>query len=133
MVPREAKAVQNYYRALRKDGMGPKKAQERMMNYAARVHRHRAMRIARTELAFAYNYGADQAVVEAQKAGLMGRVLREFSTSLDERVCPICGPMDGKRVEQGVPFTLPDGRQIMRPPVHPHCRCSILFQEVETT
>lgn len=127
MVPREALAVQRYYEALRRDGMGHKAAMKQMLNYAARVHRHRAMRIARTELAFAFNQGVEQGVRQAQAQGLIGRVKKRWLTAFDERVCPICRPLDDVTVEQK--DTFPGGYTL--PPAHPHCRCSVTYEEQE--
>lgn len=47
---------------------------------------------------------------------------REWQTAADERVCPICGPLQGKRAKLGKPF--PGG--IMNPPAHPRCRCWVV-------
>lgn len=43
----------------------------------------------------------------------------EFTTRKDERVCPICNPLDGKRYD----FDDPSKPDI---PVHPNCRCRYL-------
>ncbi|MDI3340857.1 MAG: hypothetical protein QJR03_10020 [Sphaerobacter sp.] len=39
----------------------------------------------------------------------------EYRTVQDERVCPVCGPLHGRRFVRGT------GPQ---PPLHPGCRCS---------
>ena len=39
---------------------------------------------------------------------------KEWRTQNDERVCPICGPLDGKII----PLTSDE-----KPPAHPRCRC----------
>lgn len=41
----------------------------------------------------------------------------QWLTAEDERVCPVCSPLDGKQ------FAL-KGR--FRPPIHPQCRCTII-------
>ncbi len=125
MTPGEALAVQRYYEALRKDGMKADLARKRCLDYAGRVHRHRAMRIARTELAFAYNEGAAQGVRQAQAQGLVGPVKKVWLTGDDERVCEVCGPLDGVKVGQDDDF--PGGYRL--PPAHPHCRCAVAYEE----
>lgn len=125
MVPREAVAVERYYEALRKDGLKADEARKRAMNYAGRVHRHRAMRIARTELAFGYNRGADEGVRQAQAKGYMGPVYKRWLTAHDERTCEICGPLDEVKVPQNSVF--PSGFWL--PPAHPHCRCAVAYEE----
>lgn len=41
----------------------------------------------------------------------------EWLTAEDERVCPICDPLDGKQFGMKSNF---------RPPIHPQCRCTII-------
>jgi SPP1 gp7 family putative phage head morphogenesis protein len=43
----------------------------------------------------------------------------EWVTANDERVCPICAPLDGRRASLGQPI---DG---LEPPAHPRCRCLV--------
>ena len=50
-----------------------KKAREAAAKYAERQHRQRAMTIAQTESAFAYNRGADEGVRQAQAQNLLGK------------------------------------------------------------
>nr|WP_080840017.1 phage minor head protein [Cohnella massiliensis] len=123
MVPREAEAVRRFFQEQIENGIPVEDAQRQALNYANRIHRHRAMRIARTELAFAYNHGADQSVRQAQEQGLIGRVRKQFLTADDERVCSYCGPLDGKIIEMNESFfgatkKLP---YVPTPPLHPHC------------
>ena len=54
----------------------------------------------------------------------------EWRTAADERVCPICGPLAGKRRKlSGEPFSV----GIDAPPAHPRCRCWVtgVIQEGE--
>ena len=44
-------------------------------------------------------------------------------TARDERVCSVCGPMQGMYRHPTEPWTLPDGRKVWGPGVHPRCRC----------
>ena len=47
----------------------------------------------------------------------------EWRTAADERVCPICGPLAGKRRKlNGEPFSV----GIDAPPAHPRCRCWVV-------
>lgn len=95
----------------------------------------RAERIARTETIRANNFASEEAwrqsgVVEA----------KEWFTAKDERVCPFCGPMDGRIVKLGDRYfdkgsemegadgsTLKlDYEAIETPPLHSNCRCTLL-------
>jgi len=84
------------------------------------------MSIARTELAMAYNEGAYGATIAAQEQGFLGDVRKRWLTAADERVCPICAPLDNTIVNLNAFF--PNG--IKLPPAHPQCRCAIAFEEI---
>ena len=72
--------------------------------------------IARTEIMRASNLGA-LAVYEENQDILSGW---EWTASRDERVCPVCGGMDGKRFKFGdMQLQPPSGS-------HPGCRCTIV-------
>lgn len=91
--------------------------------------------IAETELAYAYNKGADDAIHQAQDAGLLPRMKAVWSTADDEGVCGICGALDGVAVDLGDSFEYQGkslyGGQKQTPPAHPRCRCAICYEEAE--
>ena len=130
----QATANLNYYKALREIGLSEKKAQHKAMTYAARQHRQRAYTIARTETAFAYNQGAYEGTKQAIEQGLAPVTMKKkWCTALDERVCEICGALDGVTVEMDDEFPLPGNTKIkIVPPAHPNCRCTVLYVEEET-
>lgn len=73
----------------------------------------RAQMIAVTEVTRAYSQGSAIYQDMLKEAGVtMQRVWR---TSADERVCPVCGPLEDKPESQ---WGLAGG-----PPAHPNCRC----------
>lgn len=125
-----------YYETLIGNGMSEAKALESSVRYAARQHRYRAYNIARTELAFAYNQGSYEGTKQAQEAGYMGEVEKVWCTADDERVCSICGGLEGKTVAMDEDFdfsTKLAGRNatIKRvPPAHPGCRCGVMYREI---
>lgn len=80
----------------------------------------RATTIARTETAFADNAGT----LIAWDAS--GEVEGKEWLVADSRVCPLCTPMDGVRVELDGTFTAQDGTEVDGPPLHPNCRCTLL-------
>jgi SPP1 gp7 family putative phage head morphogenesis protein len=127
LTPSQARGCLRYYEALRQDGAGPKKALEGALRYAANAHRYRAQNIARTELAFAFNQGAHMTIQHAQAQGYMGEVKKKWVTADDERVCELCGPLDGVTVDQDENF--PGAGSV--PPRHPSCRCVVVYQEVD--
>lgn len=50
---------------------------------------------------------------------------KEWLTSRDERVCPICGPLHGTRISIDDAFSS-EGLTEDGPPIHPRCRCDLV-------
>ena len=141
-------ANMNYYETLIKGGMSEKKALDKSIRYAARQHRYRGYNIARTELAMAYNAGAHEGTKQAQAAGLIGECVKVWCTAADERVCGICGYLNGKSVGMDEDFIYEHtdryGNTVQRrinpkltnadsgkkPPAHPSCRCGVQYKEI---
>ena len=112
-----------------------RKARDAAQKYAERQHRERAMTIAQTESAFAYNRGADEGIRQAQEQQLLGTVKKRWSTSGDDAVCAICNSLEGIEVDMDSDFDF-KGRvmftgQHMLPPAHPRCACAVEYIEVE--
>jgi hypothetical protein len=85
----------------------------------------RADVIARTETMRASNEGQLQAWDQATDAGLLtGDEFKEWITTPDDRLCPVCEPMDGVKVGLDENFDV-DGDKIDGPPAHPNCRCAV--------
>lgn len=85
----------------------------------------RAEKIARTETMTASNQGQLEAWDQAVEAGLLtGGESKEWITTPDDRLCPICEPLDGQTVGLNEEFEV-DGDMIDAPPAHPNCRCTI--------
>lgn len=103
-----------------------KKALEAAAKYAARQHRYRAMNIARTELTAAYNQGHYGATKDAQAQGYIGACIKRWLTADDERVCPICGVIDGETKDMDSTFSV----GTLLPPAHPSCRCAVAYEEI---
>lgn len=103
-----------------KDTTVEKKAREAAAKYAEKQHRYRAQMIAQTEMAYAYNYGAEAAAQEAFQRGFLGSFKRIWCTSGGGNICTECDGLDGTEV-----------KEIMIPPLHPHCNCVIQYVEKE--
>lgn len=85
----------------------------------------RAEVIARTETMRASNEGQIQLWDQATEAGLLtGDEKKEWIVTPDDRLCPICEPLDGVQVERDGSFDTDAGR-VDNPPAHPRCRCTI--------
>lgn len=130
----QAMANLKYYNTMRDYGLSHEKALDKSVRYSARQHRQRGYLIARTELAFGYNKGEYLAIKQAQDRGYLGRMVKTWCTADDERVCSTCGPMDGKRIALDDEFdyeTRLDNWTRLTPPLHPNCRCGVLYEEIE--
>lgn len=111
-----------------------KKARDAALKYAERQHRERALTIAQTESAFAYNRGADEGVRQAQEKKLLGKCKKRWSTSGDDGVCTLCASLEGTEVDMDSDFNI-SGRllfngQHMLPPSHPKCACAVEYIEI---
>jgi SPP1 gp7 family putative phage head morphogenesis protein len=86
----------------------------------------RAETIARTETMRASNQGQQELWAQAEDAGLLtGKEEQEWIVTPDDRLCPICEPMDGVTAPMGGSFRLNTGEVVDGPPAHPNCRCTI--------
>ena len=86
----------------------------------------RAETIARTETMRASNQGQKELWDQATDAGLLtGDEEQEWIVTPDDRLCPICEPMDGVTAPMNGQFKLDTGESVDGPPAHPNCRCTI--------
>ena len=141
----QTSAVEKYYsnmvESLTKDHPRTKpevirqRALTQSTKYAERLHRQRAMTIAQTEMAYAYNYGADEGVRQAQADFLIGKVDKKWCTSGDDNVCPECEQLDGTII--GMDEIFFSGNKMendisgLYPPLHPRCACAVEYIETE--
>ena len=111
-------------------GMSESKAAERAekaaLKYAGKQHRYRAETIVLTENAFAYNRGAHMGVSQSIADGYMGRCAMIWTTAGTNRVCSRCLALK----DTVVGYT--DELGVLLPPLHPRCRCAIMYDEVGT-
>lgn len=140
----QATAAMNYYDNVKKqlrdqhpnmwNSTIETKAKRQAQMYAERLHRQRAMTIAQTEMAFAYNQGTDLSMRQAYAENLVGAYKKVWTTSGDDRVCSTCEALDGKTVgmegDFGFGRGLFDGDGEL-PPAHPRCACAIEYVEVD--
>ena len=114
----------------------PEKIEERARRSAARYasvqHRTRAMTIARTEMATAYNMGEYSAIQQAIEKNYMGRTVKVPISARDGvRVCDFCKGIDGKAFALEEEIQTPSGNRVLTCPFHPRCRCIMTYEELE--
>ena len=85
--------------------------------------------IAVTETTRAYHEGVTQTANEIRRAGF--QMIGIWLTAVDDRVCEICGPLEGaKETYPGSnQWPHPDG-MTYTPPAHPRCRCDVAHELV---
>lgn len=98
------------------EGRGARDIARRLMDEVSGVERREAMRIVRTEIIHSYAEGQLDAfdALGVKEVGVMA----EWSTVGDDRVCPLCLPLEGAIL------TVKEARGMI--PRHPQCRCSFI-------
>ena len=94
----------------------------------------RALTIGRTEAVKMANFASNYVYM---KSGVVGEKI--WITVKDDRTCPFCASMDGKRIGVSESFfsagdklkvgsgELTFSSDVDAPPIHPHCRCFLAF------
>lgn len=133
LLPREAAAVANRRSMLLVTGVDPDRVERMSDEYADDLLTARATRIARTETVAAQNRGLLETWEQAAETGaLPDTVVRAWvsapGSENSNRPCEICLEMDGKEAKLGEPFESPTVGQLMSPPAHPSCRCTMVLR-----
>lgn len=122
--PRQALALDRYAQGL-VGKVTPNRAASLTAQYRNRLIRERAETIARTELLDAANHGQQLAWEQAAREGLISPdVERVWVVTHDDKLCPICAPLDGVSARLDAPFMTSLGA-VQHPPAHPRCRCAL--------
>lgn len=100
--------------------------------YAERLLQNRAMVIARTETLAAANQGQLGLWQQMAHQGMLdpGRTQRKWVTARDDRVCPICRPLNGQTIGFSGVFSTVHRNSLLTsetPPIHPSCRCTTVL------
>lgn len=99
-------------------GFTQRELDKRLVAYADRLVKQRALTIAITEPAIASNEGQRQLWAQAVNKGLLnGTENREWIVT---DPCPLCAPLDGALAP--IDGTFPGG--FKNPPRHPRCQCT---------
>lgn len=97
------------------DGLNPREMARQIADRVDKIGITRARTLARTEIVRAHHQANIQ---EFKSAGIEEvEVVAEWVTAGDDRVCPICEPMNGKI------FTIDAAGGML--PKHPNCRCVV--------
>lgn len=115
---RQGEAVSRRWGVLQGQGLKQSQIEKLVNKYADELLKNRAQTIARTETMAAINHGRLELWEQLQEEGALPlEAEKEYLTAVDERVCPMCGPLDGERQPLSGQFT--GGYDA--PPLHPNC------------
>lgn len=122
----QAQALVNFRNTISGEGLSGEVVERQVERYAQFLHKKRADVIARTELSYAWNFGQYDAILEGRDRGYInGKVVKEWITAHDERLCPFCGAMDGLIIDLEGTFPTANGTTAFVPPAHQQCRCTV--------
>lgn len=133
LTKKAAEAVVNYRLDLEVGGeLTAAQIEHQVQNYAARLERIRAERIAKTELAFAANAGNQLAAESAADSGMFAAVRKKLVVN-PSKVCPFCEsverlqPPEGIDVKESFPGLTRRSPNLINPPLHPNCFCVVAY------
>lgn len=125
LIPQHAQAVDKYLNRMLADGMKKSLAKQRADKYAERLLRYRANTIARTEIARSVGTGQTEYWKQMRSEGFLPpEARRVWITASDEKVCAICGPMNGVVADIDGFFDTSAGPSEYPQASHPNCRCT---------
>lgn len=136
LTTRQNRAVMNFRGSQAEAGLTGAKLDKVVERYRKKLLRYRSENIARTETIRASEAGHQEAWRQAADAGFFdtGSARRKWVITPDDRLCPECRSVPGLNPE-GVgleqDFNTPFGPR-PRPPLHPHCRCSVVMEFSDT-
>ncbi len=121
---RRRRAVARFEVEQIRQGVPPGRVDRLAKAYGRRLREQRAESIVRTEIQKAVEAGKLEFWKQAADSGLItrGESWRSWVVHDDEKLCPWCRPVEGKRARLGGQFFTPLGK-VEGPPLHINCRC----------
>lgn len=135
LTERDAGAVQNLRVSLLEAGRSEADVARLAQRYSDRLLNARGLVIARNETLAAANHGQRELWTTAREQGLIDGTEdeREWLVAADERLCPLCKPMKGRRAPLDGYYEHPTLGQVKGPLLHVQCRCSERLVPVRAT
>jgi hypothetical protein len=122
LTSQQVQGVMNYRAQMINAGHPAAKVDQLVGKYTDKKLAQRSKTIARTETMRALNEGKVAAAIQMVNEDLLGEdAIKEWLTTPDELLCPICEAMDGVQV----PFI--EDFETEGPPAHPNCRCTVVI------
>lgn len=132
LTARYSAAVEKLRADLIAQGVTGDKLEGKVQRYSTQLLNARAKTIARTEIIQAQVAGQRALWHEAVRNGVFDKsaARTQWSTTEDERTCPICAEMDGQEIPFGGEYVHPElghvnvfGDPLVPGSAHPNCRC----------
>ena len=131
LTERQTASVLNFELAQLQAGITGAELERRVAKKYQQVLKRRATTIARSETIRSANLGQQNLWRQAADQGLINRDTAEkrWITTIDDRACPICIPMDGQLRPLEEPFVSPfNGASTLTPGIHAACRCAMALE-----
>ncbi|CAB4193341.1 Phage head morphogenesis domain containing protein [uncultured Caudovirales phage] len=123
LTTKQAESLDRVRKTLAKGPLTPVQRDKILRESADRMLAYRSESITHTELNRIVNSGAKSYWDQMARRGMLdyNTTLVRWNTHPDEKLCPVCAPLDGT-------YTVINGQfdsGVVSPPLHPHCRCSL--------
>lgn len=131
LTERQAASVLNFEAKLIEQGVTGQRLERMVLEKFEQTLSRRATTIARSETIKSANLGQQNLWRQAADQGLIDRdtAQRRWIATSDDRVCPICAPMDGQLRPLEEPFVSPfNGASALVPGIHAACRCAVALE-----
>jgi hypothetical protein len=122
LTEREALAVARFMSSLTEEGITASAINTQVENYASFLHKNRAMRIARTELSNAYNFGQHDSLKQATAEGWLPGEPEKTWMAGGANPCEIC---ETNESDGPIPLEAQFSSGHNHPTAHPNCECSV--------
>jgi hypothetical protein len=93
--------------------------------FSPEVNLSRSYTIATTEITRAYSEANQIAGRQLAREYPDLKMVKRWATNNDDRVCPLCGPLNQKEIPLSEPYQA-GGKEFAGPPLHPNCRCWLM-------
>lgn len=125
LTQREARAVAKLLAGMIEEGISANVINSQVANYAKFLHKNRALRIARTEISNAYNFGQMDSMKQAVAEGWLPGVPEKTWIAGGSNPCDIC--LENEAVGYIVlEAAFPSGHE--HPTAHPQCECAVGYR-----
>jgi hypothetical protein len=125
LTEREALAVVRFMSSLAEEGIPASMINTQVENYASFLHKNRAMRIARTELSNAYNFGQHDSLKQAASEGWLPGDPEKTWMAGGANPCEIC---ETNESDGPIPLEAQFSSGHEHPTAHPNCECSVGYR-----